>query len=145
MKDGATIVDQAMIEQMIANSPFHQLLKVELIDVGREEGRVAIRLPYRQDYQRTPGSGRYHGGVIAAFVDLAGTFAMIAKASRNTPTVGLTIDYLRAPEAASDLIATAVVRKFGRSVGISDVEVTDGAGNLAALGRVQSSTTEREA
>jgi acyl-coenzyme A thioesterase PaaI-like protein len=38
------------------------------------------------------------------------------------------------------LTATARVRRAGRSVGVVDVDVTDSAGNLVAIGRASYST-----
>jgi uncharacterized protein (TIGR00369 family) len=49
------------------------------------------------------------------------------------PTIDLRIDYL-AP-ARGDLVATGKLLRLGRSIGRSDVEITDSSGKLVAVGR----------
>jgi len=55
------------------------------------------------------------------------------------PAINFRVDYLR-PVVTTALIATARVRRAGRSVGVVDVDVTDGDGNLVAVGRAAYST-----
>ncbi|KQX18556.1 MULTISPECIES: PaaI family thioesterase [unclassified Sphingomonas] len=126
-----------LVAGLIAASPFHAALGIDLDEVSVEEQRVRIGLRYRDLHQREPASGRHHGGVIAALVDVAGTFAAIATIGRNAPTTSLSIDFLRPPTPSSDLIAVGQVRHAGRTVGRADVDVTDMAGRLVAIGRVR--------
>ena len=52
----------------------------------------------------------------------------------GVPTMNLRIDYLR-PAVGSDLVATAVVRRAGRTAAVCDVDVHDDQGRLVAVGR----------
>jgi uncharacterized protein (TIGR00369 family) len=83
---------------------------------------------------RGVGSGQYHGGVIASLIDVAGDFALIAVLGHGVPTINFRTDYLR-PAMNGDLIARAMVRKSGRTIGVVDIEVEDAQGRLIALGR----------
>jgi len=53
---------------------------------------------------------------------------------RGLPTVDLRIDYLR-PAQKGDLFAEAAVVKGGRTLGVADITVTNGAGKKIAVGR----------
>jgi uncharacterized protein (TIGR00369 family) len=95
---------------------------------------LVIRATYGVQVERITGSGQFHGGVIASLIDIAGDFALIAVLGYGVPTINLRIDYLR-PALNNDLLATARVRRAGRSIGVVDIEVTDTADRLIALGR----------
>lgn len=133
------IAGRAALEALLNGSPFHDFLRVEIADLDAAAGSLTLRLPYRDCYQRQPQSGRFHGGVIAAIIDVTGTFAMIACLERNVPTTALHIDYLR-PAVATDLVARATVRRAGKTVGVVDVEVSTADGTIIALGRLSLST-----
>jgi uncharacterized protein (TIGR00369 family) len=122
------------LEGYLRDSPFQQLLglRLELVDPAQQT--VAIRCVYGPDVERAPGTGQYHGGVIASLIDIAGDFALIAVLGHGVPTINFRVDYLR-PALASDLIARARVRKAGRTVGVVDIDVEDMSGRLIALGR----------
>ena len=139
MRDRDSIPGPDALRALLESSPFHGFLKLEVDRLDKEAGELVLRLPYKDTYQRQPRSGYVHGGVLAALVDVAGAFAMISFVGRNVPTTSLHVDYLR-PVIASDLRATATVRRAGKTVGLVDVEVHDADGKLAALGRVSLST-----
>lgn len=131
------VESRVLAERLIAASPFHAALGIELDEVSVERQQVRIWLRYSEILQREPGSGRHHGGTIAGLVDVAGTFAAIATIGRNAPTTSLSIDFLRPPVASSDLLAVGTVRHAGRTLGRADVDVTDAEGRLVAIGRVR--------
>ena len=133
--------DEALRE-LIASSPFHRLLPIEIVQLDREAGEARFRLPFTSDFERQPGSGRHHGGVIATLIDVSGAFTMIAMTARNVPTTSLAIDYLRPALPSSELLSLARVRQVGNTIGVVDIEVTDAGGRLVALGRVSLSTVE---
>ena len=130
------------LKTLFRNSGFHEVLGCELTEVSIAEsgGTIEVSMPFSPRVERETGSGRFHGGVIAALVDSTGTFALIAASGRNVPTVSLNIHYLRAA-TGTRLTAQAVVRKVGRTQGIADVEVRQDGGELIALGRVSASMT----
>jgi uncharacterized protein (TIGR00369 family) len=127
-------ISREELEGYLRDSPFQQLLglSLELVDAARQT--VVIRCVYGPDVERSPGTGQYHGGVIASLIDIAGDFALIAVLGHGVPTINFRVDYLR-PAVASDLIARARVRKAGRTVGVVDIDVEDMSGRLIALGR----------
>jgi uncharacterized protein (TIGR00369 family) len=135
--DGGEMADRDF-EAFFDSSPFHRLLGCELIErraMNGGLGRLTLRLPFSAQLAREAGSGRFHGGVIAALIDTAGGFALMSVTGRDTPSTSVSLHYLR-PARAADLIAEAVVRRRGRSSGLVDVEVRQDGDRLIALGRV---------
>jgi uncharacterized protein (TIGR00369 family) len=127
-------LSRAELEAWLSEGAFHQVLglKLESFDVAAQT--VVIRCPYGPNVERIPGTGQYHGGVIASLIDVAGDFALVAVLGHAVPTINLRVDFVR-PASASDLLARAQVRRAGRTVGVVDIEVQDSAGKLIALGR----------
>ena len=123
-----------ILESLLANSPFQQLLGLHLDALDVAAQTVTIRSIYGPNVERSSGTGQYHGGVIASLIDIAGDFALIAVLGYGVPTINFRVDYLR-PAANSDLLAQARVRRAGRTIGVVDIEVTDTGGKLIALGR----------
>ncbi len=110
------------IVEHIASDEFAALLGVRLVE--SEPDRAVIELPYRSDL----GLGRIHGGAISALVDIAATAAFwsspeVTPESRGT-TVGFTVNFL-SQAVATDLIATATVRRRGGTLSTGDVTVRD--------------------
>lgn len=104
----------------IAKESFAAMLGVEVVE--RETDRVVVKLPY----QPKLGVGRIHGGAISALVDIAATAAFwscpdVTPRSQGA-TVGFTINFLRLA-VATDLVATATVRRRGGTLCTGDVSV----------------------
>ena len=113
----------------IAKESFAALLGVELVE--REDDRVVVKLPY----QRKLGVGRIHGGAISALVDIAATAAFwscpdVTPACRGA-TVGFSVNFLKLA-VATDLVATANVRRRGGTLCTGDVSVRNDAGGRAS-------------
>ena len=113
----------------IATENFAALLGAQLLE--RVEDRVVVRLPYHERL----GVGRIHGGAISALVDIAATAAFwssprLSPASRGA-TVGFTINFLNLA-VATDLTATATVRRRGGTLCTGDVSVRNGNGEEVA-------------
>jgi uncharacterized protein (TIGR00369 family) len=122
------------LSEWLEESPFHKLLGLRLDSLDRAAQTVSIRCVYGPNVERSPGTGQYHGGVIASLIDIAGDFALIAVLGHGVPTINFRVDYLR-PVSSGDLLARARVRKAGRTVGVVDIDVEDSAGRLVAVGR----------
>jgi uncharacterized protein (TIGR00369 family) len=122
------------LEYWLSEGAFHQVLGLRLESFDAEGHSVVIRCPYGPNVERIPGTGQYHGGVIASLIDVAGDFALVAVLGHAVPTINLRVDFIR-PASATDLLARAQVRRAGRTVGVVDIEVQDAAGKLIALGR----------
>ena len=95
---------------------------------------MEIRLPFREEFLRAADSDWYHGGVVAALIDIAGDYALWTKVGDGLPTIDLRVDWLR-PARRGTLIATGKAVKVGRTVCTADVEVHDERGELVAVGR----------
>lgn len=129
----------ALLREKLGGGGFHGFLAMELLDHDAEIGAVTIRAPWHDGYERGAGTRQWHGGPIAALVDIAGDFALIATLGRGIPTINLRIDYLR-PAIDTALTAKARTLRAGKSVGVVDIEVSDDAGRLVAVGRGSYST-----
>jgi uncharacterized protein (TIGR00369 family) len=114
------------------HSPFMRFLGLVL--VRAEKGLVEIRLPFREEFLRTDDSDWLHGGVVSAFADIAGDYAVVTEVGAGVPTIDLRVDYLR-PARRGDLVATGRTVRTGRTVSVADVEIRDAAGTLVAVGR----------
>ncbi len=113
-----------------------QRFRVERIDAERQE--LVLHAPVRPEFHRGAEAGRWHGGALASIVDSAAVFALVAVTGRGAPTVNLRVDYLK--PAVGDLTVVGRLRRIGRTVGVTDVEVFDADGGLVALGRATLST-----
>ncbi len=122
------------LERLLTGSPFQRTLGLELMAFDLTAQTLTLRAVYGPAVERAPGTGQYHGGVIASLIDIAGDFALIAVLGHGVPTINFRVDYLR-PAANTDLLALARVRRAGRTIGVVDIDVTDSSGRLIALGR----------
>ena len=114
----------------IATENFAALLGTEM--VSQETDRVVVRLPWKPEL----GVGRIHGGAISALIDIAATAAFwtspdVTLDSRGA-TVGFTVNFLNLA-VATDLVATASVRRRGGTLCTGDVSVTNAEGEEVAM------------
>ena len=122
------------VRDNIAQTPFHQWLLPELLEVNEEAGSVTIRLPIRPEFCRLPGRPELHGAVVAAMVDISGHAAVAAKVLHSVATIDMRVDYLRLA-SGTELMAVATVVKIGRTIGVVDVRINDDQKRLVAIGR----------
>ena len=134
MSEPAAAMTLERLQAMLDGSPFIRLLGMRAVSLDRERQQVVIAMPLAADYERHPGTGQFHGGVIASLIDVAGDFALVILVGGGVPTINLRVDYLR-PAGGGGLSATATVRRAGRTIGVVDIDVTDAAGRLVAVGR----------
>ena len=121
---------QASNVERIATENFASLLGARLVESDRD--RVVVELPYAPKL----GVGRIHGGAISALIDIAATAAFwsspdVTFDSRGA-TVGFTVNFLNLA-VATDLTATATVRRRGGTLCTGDVSVTNAAGDEVAM------------
>lgn len=126
------------VQRILGTTPIHRHLGFECMKVDAELGQVQLRAPLGNAALRSDGAEQAHGGVLATLIDSAATFAACVAARRSVPTAALHVDFLR-PAGGPDLVATANVRKLGRTAAVVDVEVISG-GKLVALGRAALAT-----
>jgi uncharacterized protein (TIGR00369 family) len=99
-----------------------------------------MRMPMRPELERGPGSGQYHGGPIAAFIDTVGDYVLVMLLGVGVPTINFRVDFLR-PAVGAALVGTGRLRRAGRTIGVVDVDVHDAEGRPVAVGRGCYSTT----
>ena len=126
---------RADIEAIFARSKFIDSMNLEILEVDHRASQFSVRMPIQEGYERgAPGSGQFHGGIIAAFADIVGDFAVGMMVGGGVPTMNLRIDYLR-PAVGAHIDGVAVVRKIGRSTAVVDIDISSADGKLVAIGR----------
>jgi uncharacterized protein (TIGR00369 family) len=126
--------DLEKLNRMIADSPYHQVLRIRVESIDENDETVTLRLPFDARIERNAGSNQHHGGVIASLIDIAGDFALIWKLGYGVPTINFRTDYIR-PAFDTDLIAHAHIRRIGRTIAVCDIDVVNEDGKLIATGR----------
>ena len=122
---------RTLIESILADSGAIVALGVELEALG--EDTAVLRMDWQRELTRGDGT-IYHGGPVASLIDIAGDMVVAVRAGGVVPTISLRVDYLR-PCTGPWLRATARLRRFGRTIAVSDVDVHDDQGRLCAVGR----------
>lgn len=121
-----TALDADGINEFVDQHGYLSWLGVEVVELEPE--RAVVRIPATDDLRNPEGSHPrpLHGGVLATIVDT--TSAMALRTTFENPdtggltTINLDVSYLR--PATGDLEATGDVVRAGRSMGVTDVEVT---------------------
>jgi uncharacterized protein (TIGR00369 family) len=131
-------LDREQLQEQLLRSPFNAFLNLEVqsADVDRQE--LVVHLKMRPEFERIAGSGQWHGGPIAAAIDVTGDYALAMLIGNPLPTIHFSVDYLR--PATGRLLLVARVRRRGKTVGVVDVEVMNESGALLAVGRASYST-----
>ena len=122
------------VQAIFDASPFIGFLGLQVVALDHGEGTITVKMPMRPELERRAGTGQFHGGPIASFIDTVGDFAIGMAVGGGVPTVNLRVDYLR-PAIGSSLTGTARVRRAGKAVALVDVDVLDEQGKLVAVGR----------
>ena len=120
------------VQALITRAPYHQWLGLKVIAV-HDDG-IELTATWREEWVVNPDRRYTHGGVLAALIDLAADWAMVAKTGRGVPTIDMRVDYHRAA-MPGDLVATGTVIKLGSTVSSAAAEVVDTEGRLIATGR----------
>lgn len=135
------VLEKLKIE--MARAPYHAFLQPEPVSVDEAAGQVKVLFRARPEFRRAFDAQDWHGGVIAAMIDIAAHAAVAVRLGDMAPTIDLRVDYL-AP-AQGDLVATGKLLRLGRSIGRADVEIADANGKLVAVGRGVFSTLAAQA
>jgi uncharacterized protein (TIGR00369 family) len=129
------------INAMFDKSPFIGFLGMRATALDYDKSEITMILPLRPELERRAGTGQFHGGPLASFIDVVGDFAIGMLVGGGVPTINLRIDYLR-PATGKLLTGTATVRRAGRTVAIVDIDVLDDQNRLVAIGRGSYSGTK---
>lgn len=121
------------LRYMFNKVPFVSALGLELLEWEAEEGRVTVRMPFRELADN--GGGTPHGGAVATLMDTAGAAAVwnghdYDRGTRGS-TVSLTINYLGAARGEA-VIATAHCTRRAKELNFVAVEATSESGRPVA-------------
>jgi uncharacterized protein (TIGR00369 family) len=120
------------VTQMIRRGPYHQWLGLEVTAVHADG--IELKATWREEWVVNPYRRYTHGGIVAALVDLAADWAMVATTGRGVPTIDLRVDF-HAAAMPGDLIAKGKVVRMGGQFSTSEAQVFDLQGKLLASGR----------
>jgi uncharacterized protein (TIGR00369 family) len=121
--------DLTDLAKRIRNSAPGKLFGYELESIGEGKAVMSLRVTDRH----LQIHGVVHGGVLASLADTAGAMAAYAILPHGTrlATVEMTINYLEAVNGGQ-IIAEARVLRLGRTLAVSECEIKDAEGKLAA-------------
>jgi uncharacterized protein (TIGR00369 family) len=122
------------IQERISRSKYHQLFRPNVLKIDNESGFLKLQVSMCEEFERQPETNQWHGGVLASLIDIAGCYALMLVAVGPMLTLNFSTDYLRLA-ISEKLIATATVRRVGRTVGFVDVDVMDDSGHVVVTGR----------
>ena len=132
MKTEIIGTSRAELQQRMEASPFTAWLGIRITEIFPD--RVEFVVPWRPEFIGTPQLKRPHGGVLAALVDSAAGYTLIARTGVSLSTVDLRVDYHRAA-VEGDLTVSGTPVNVGRQIACVDVRVLDAEGSLVVSGR----------
>jgi uncharacterized protein (TIGR00369 family) len=132
--DGAKTLSADDVQAIFDRSPFISWLDLKVVSLDHARQEITVRMAMRPELERRPGTRQFHGGPIAAFIDITGDFAIGMIAGGGVPTMNFRTDFLR-PAIGEALTAVARVRRAGKTAAIVDIDVFDDQSKLVALGR----------
>jgi len=120
-----------LIREKFETNHFPRSLGIELDSI--EQGRARLSLEVRQQHLQL--SGIMHGGAIATLIDTAVAFAIVgaSKPGARFTTIEMKVNYLR-PIREGRVVADARLIRDGRRIVVSDCDLFDSEGKLAAKG-----------
>ncbi|MBT6095943.1 MAG: PaaI family thioesterase [Rhodospirillaceae bacterium] len=127
-------LDETSLQAIFDKSPFISSLGLEIQKMDYDAQEITIRMPQSPSMERRSGTKQFHGGPLAAFIDIVGDFAIGMMVGGGVPTMNLRIDYLK-PAVGDAVIGVAKVRRRGRSACVIDIDVSNEEGALVAVGR----------
>ena len=120
------------VEEMILKAPYHQWLGLKV--TALHDDGIELTATWREEWVVNKERRYTHGGVLAALVDLAADWAMVAKTGRGVPTIDLRVDYHSAA-MPGDLVAKGKIVRMGGQVSTAEAQIFDSTGKLLASGR----------
>lgn len=120
-----------LIREKFETNHFPRSLGIELDMI--EEGRARLSLEVTQRHLQL--AGVMHGGAIATLIDTAVAFAIVGASEPGArfTTIEMKVNYL-SPIREGRVVADAKLIRDGRRIVVSDCDVFDSKGQLAAKG-----------
>lgn len=120
-----------LIREKFETNHFPRSLGIELDMI--EEGRARLSLEVTQRHLQL--AGVMHGGAIATLIDTAVAFAIVGASEPGArfTTIEMKVNYL-SPIREGRVVAEAKLIRDGRRIVVSDCDVFDSKGQLAAKG-----------
>src|SRR6202163_1042285 len=117
------------VQELVARAPYHKWLGLKVVAV-HDDG-IELTATWREEWVVNPDRRYTHGGIVAALVDLAADWAMVAKTGPGVPTMHLRVDF-HAAAMPGDLVAKGKVVRFGSQFSTAEAQVFDAQGKLLA-------------
>ncbi len=114
------------------SSPFTRWLDLDPVKIS-DEG-LEFSIVTRPEMKGSPARNSLHGGVLAALIDIACSFALIVGDGNDHVTVDLRTDYHRASKGGRLRVKGGIVRR-GRRLSTTEARIEDEEGVLIASGR----------
>ena len=86
-------LNKEQVQQLLDESPYIGFMKLEVVSMNLEDDQIVIKMPMRPEFERRRGTGQYHGGAIAALIDIAGDYALVMKVGGGVPTINFRVDF----------------------------------------------------
>jgi len=113
-------------------SPFHRWLQLTVVSVSEEA--LVLNLPWRAEFVSNPNGNVTHGGILAALIDLAGLYTVLAAGGSVSATADLRVDYHRAATPGT-ITSTSRILKIGSRLSTAETYLRSSDGQLVASGR----------
>ncbi len=130
--DKLAIIKSA-VEQLV---PIHKVLGIEVSEVSEE--KIIIKIPFSDLVIGDARSNRWHGGILAMIMDVAG--GMVGATTFDSfndkiTTIDLRVDYLEAP-ATEDLYIEGEIVRLGNRILVSKMKAYHkGSSNILVEGK----------
>lgn len=105
------------LAQRIRVSPFHQWLSLEL--ESADATGVVVGIHWRDELVSRAEPPIMHGGIVAALIDVAGLYAVLAAGGIVRSTAYLHIDYHKSVSPGPVRVKSRVIR-IGRILSVAD-------------------------
>lgn len=110
-------MDYAALAVRIRAAPFHQWLELEL-ESANADG-VILGIKWRDELVSRAEPPIMHGGIVAALIDVAGLYAVLAAGGAARSTAYLHVDYHKSVPPGPVNVKSKVIR-IGRTLSVAD-------------------------
>ncbi|MDN3563626.1 PaaI family thioesterase [Paeniroseomonas aquatica] len=113
-------MDRDTLAERIVRAPFHRWLGLE-VEKADATG-VELVMPWRGEIVSRADPPIMHGGVVAALIDTAGLYAVLAAGGSAIGTAYMHVDYHR-PVVSGTVRVRARALKLGRRISVAEAMV----------------------